>query len=74
MLRKILIITAVITISIFCLSGCKKRSTDAQAEQEEVKTTVGYEAEAKEEIDKDNMADELDKIEKELEQEISQEQ
>ena len=74
MLRKILIIIAVITISVFCLSGCKKRSSEAEPEREEVKTTAEYEAEAKREINKDNMAEELDKIEKALEQEIRQEQ
>ena len=72
MLRKVLVIVAVAAISVFCLSGCKKRSSEAESGEEVVKTTAEYEAEAKEQITEENVAEELESIEKALEQEISQ--
>ena len=74
MFRKVLVIVAITAISVFCLSGCRKRSSEAESEEEVLKTMAEYEAEAKKQINKENMADELDRIEKALEQEISQEQ
>ena len=74
MLRKVLIIVAVAAISVFCLSGCKKRSSEAESDQEVLKTMAEYEAEARKQINKDNMAEELENIEKAIEQEVSQEQ
>ena len=70
MLRKILIIVAVGVISVLCLSGCKKSSSEA--EQEEVpKTMAEYEAEARKEISEENIDAELEKIERKLEEEIA---
>ncbi len=74
MLRIILVIVAVTVMSVFGLNGCKKGSSGTQEGQEEIKSAAEYESEAKEQIDKENMAEELEKIEKELEQDISQEQ
>ena len=74
MLRKLLVIAAVTAISVFCLSGCKKRSGEAESGQEELKTMTEYEAEAKSQINKENMVEELEKIKKELEREIGREQ
>lgn len=71
MLRKVLVIVAVTAISVFCLSGCKKRSSEAESSQEVLKTMAEYEAEAKKQINKENMAEELECIEKTLEQEVS---
>jgi len=73
MFRKILIIVAVAAISVFCLSGCKKRSSKPGASEEAIKTTAEYEAEARKQINKENMAQELESVEKELELDISQE-
>ena len=73
MFRKLLVIAAVVAISFFCLSGCKKSPGGAEPEQE-VKTMAEYEAEAREQINKENMDKELKSIEKQLEQELSQEQ
>lgn len=67
MLRKILVIAIIAVISVLCLNSCKKTS-------DEPKTAAEYKAEAKEQINKENMAQELDRIEKELEQDVSQEQ
>ena len=72
MLRKVLVIVAVTVISVFCLSGCKKRSSEAESSQEVLKTMAEYEAEAKKQINKENMAEELERIEKTLEQEVSE--
>lgn len=72
MLRKILVIIAITAISVSCLTGCKKAPSEAEPEQEVLKTMAEYETEAKEQINKENMAEELEKIEKELEKEISE--
>jgi hypothetical protein len=69
MLLRILVIVAIIAISVV---GCKKQSSEPQPGETELKTTAEYEAEAKKEVTKDNMAQELDKIEKDLQQETSQ--
>lgn len=70
MSRRILIIVIMAVMSVFYLNGCKERSSDTQ---EEVKTAAEHEADAKEQINKDNMDEELERIENELEQDISQE-
>ena len=74
MLRKVLIIVTVAAISVFYMSGCEKSPDNLESSDEVVKTIAEYQADAEKEISKENMADELDKIEKELEQELSQEQ
>lgn len=75
MLRRIIVIAVVAAISAFWMLGCKKTpSSDASKPQEEVvKTQAEYDAEAKENITKDNMASELEKMEKDVEQEASEE-
>ncbi len=72
MFRKVLVIVTVTAISVFCLYGCKKRSSEAEPDEEVLKTVAEYDSEAKKQINKENMADELDSIEKALEQELSQ--
>jgi PBP1b-binding outer membrane lipoprotein LpoB len=72
MLRKVLTIVSIVVISVFCLTGCKKKSEPAESEAEATKTTAEYEAEAKKEITKENMAAELEQIEKAVEEEISE--
>jgi hypothetical protein len=74
MLRKILTIVVQAILCFSLLSGCKGSSSDTQSEQEAAKTEAEYKAEADKEINKDNMAEELDKIEKAVEQESAQEQ
>ncbi len=71
MSRKLVVLIVLTTMVAFCVTGCKKDSS--QAEQD-VKTAAEYKAEAEEQINKENMATELDELEKTLEQEISQEQ
>ena len=74
MLRKVLFVMALITISMFCLSGCDKSPGDAESEEEVVvKPMAEYEAEAEAEITEENMNEELENLEKAIEQEISQE-
>ena len=72
MLHKVLVIVAATAISVFCLSGCKKRSSEAESSQKVLKTMAEYEDEAKKQINKENMAEELERIEKTLEQEVSE--
>jgi len=74
MLRKMLTIVVQAILCFSLLSGCKGSSSDTQSEQEAVKTEAEYKAEAEKEVNKDNMAEELDKIEKAMEQEAAQEQ
>jgi len=74
MLRKILTIAVRAILCLSLLSGCKGSSSESQAEQEAAKTEAQYKAEAEKEINKDNMAEELDKIEKAMAQEAAQEQ
>ncbi len=73
MLRKVLVIIVLASISFFCISGCDKTSSDAEPNEEVVKTMAEYEAEAKAQINEENMDEELAKIEKALEQELSEE-
>jgi len=70
MLRKVLVMIVLASISFFCISGCDK---GAEPEEEVVKTEAEYRAEAEEQINEDNMAEELEKIEKALEKELSEE-
>ena len=71
MWRKLYIIFVIVVLTCLATTGCKKKSSDTEAEQ--VKTTAEYEAEAEEEIDSSNMDAELERIEKELAAEEQQE-
>lgn len=73
MLRRLLVLIALATITALCLSGCKKTSSETETEQDVVKTEAEYKAEAEKEINEDNMAEELEKIERAMEQEAGQE-
>ena len=73
MLRKALIIALMIVIGLGGF-GCKKSSSDEATAQEQVKTAAEYDAEAKKEINKENMNQELEKIEQEVEQDTNQPQ
>jgi len=74
MLQAILVLAVTTVVLLFSVSGCKKASRGPEAGEEEVKTAAEYEAEAKKEINKENMNQELDKIEQELAQEPNQPQ
>lgn len=70
MLRKVLV-TIATAILVFGLSGCKKRSgKPGEPSKEPTKTMVDYQAEAEKEINRENMAEELEKLEKEVEEDI----
>ncbi len=73
MLRKFFILSFIAVIVVFCLNGCKDRSSGTQSDQEEAKTAAEYEAEAEEQITRENMAQELERIEKAIDQDISRE-
>lgn len=70
MLRKILLITVAAAIGIFCIKGCKKSAPEDQPGEQTGRTAAEYQAEAEKEITEDNMAVELDNIEKALDQDI----
>ncbi len=74
MLPKALVLIVLIIISGFCLGGCKKSSPESSSgEDNVVKTAAEYAEEAEREITADNMADELKKIEAELDAEETDE-
>ena len=68
--KKILVMVSIVFVLFFVGVGCKKKSQ----EPVQVETSQQYEAQAKDEITEDNMEDELQKIEKELDEDISAEQ
>ena len=72
MLRKIFIIF--LLAGLLCINGCKKRTSEAPAEEVVVKTMAEYEAQAEKEITEENMETELQNIEKQMQQELTQEQ
>jgi len=67
-----MLIIVLAAMVVFYVNGCKKDSGQAETGQD-VKTAAEYKAEAEEQINKENMASELDELEKTLEEEISQE-
>ena len=73
MLRKVLFIIVSATISFFYFGGCDNSSNNADSEQEALKTVAEYEAEAEAQITEDNLAEELENLEKAIEKEISEE-
>lgn len=74
MYRRRLIIIAVMMAGLFCMSGCKKKAADNESNQDVVvKTAAEYDAEAKEQITEENVDEELDKLEKEVDEDTSAE-
>ena len=74
MLRKILLIAAVAAIGIFSMTGCKKSAPEPEPGEPAGQTMPEYEAQAEKEITEENMAVELDRIEKDLDQDIQAEE
>lgn len=68
MSKKALLLIVLIIAGLLFVQGCKKSSSGGAAE-EAARTAGEYAAEAESEIDTENMADELDRIEAEMEQE-----
>ncbi len=68
MIRKLLIIAVAAVIGVFYLGGCKK------SEPQQAKTMADYETDAKEQITEKNMDEELEQIEKSVEEDVGQEQ
>jgi hypothetical protein len=74
MLRAMRILTIITVVLLFSINGCKKESKSPEAGEETVKTAAEYDAEAKKDINEENMNQELDKLDQELEQEAAQTQ
>jgi hypothetical protein len=73
MLRRLLVIAAAAAIMVFCVDGCKKSpDEDETGAGAKAPTIEDYRAEAEKEITRENMAAELDRLEKEIEQDISE--
>ena len=72
--RKLFIIIALAILGFFYIGGCDKTSNDNESNGDVVvKTQAEYEAEAGEQITEENMEEELGNLEKQIEQEISEE-
>ena len=69
MLAKAIVVIVLIVIIGLGPGGCKKSSPETNSGEEAVKTAAEYAEEAEREIDTSNMADELKKIEDELDAE-----
>lgn len=72
MLRKALVPVFLTMIFLLCPAGCKKSSPESGSAEESVKTAAEYAEDAQREINEDNMAAELEKIEDELTREESE--
>lgn len=74
MLRKILVV-AVIMVTVSCLYGCKKSSNQEKPQPQTTKTTATTESSAdpNKEINKENMAQELNNLEKDIVQDTNEE-
>jgi outer membrane protein assembly factor BamD (BamD/ComL family) len=57
------ILTVITVVLLFSISGCKKESKSSETSEEPVKTAAEYDAEAKKDINEENMNQELDKLE-----------
>jgi len=66
-----LVVIAVAAMVLGLISGCKKSSSES-GQPEAPKTMEDYEEEARREITAENMDEELSKLEKEIEAEMSQ--
>ncbi len=87
MSRKILVIAVTALICFICLSGCKKGADESETSPEKTEATLEnspeskpletgvmseHQIEAKKQINKKNMDEELEKIEASLEKELSE--
>lgn len=73
MSRKLLVIAGAIAIGVFLYCQYKRDVTRVASRERRLKTAK-YEAEARRQINKENMVEELEKIEKAIEREIREEE
>jgi nitrous oxide reductase accessory protein NosL len=71
MLRKLIAVVAIVALTIMAF-GCRKKPAAETPQKMEVKNQAEYNEMAKKEITPENMQAELDKIEKQMQQEKSQ--
>jgi vancomycin resistance protein YoaR len=67
-LRKLIAVVVIMALTVAGLS-CRKKPAQTAPQETEVKTQAEYDAQAKKEIDSNNMQAELERIEKQLQQE-----
>lgn len=65
MLMSTIVRGALVILCVLIFSGCAKKE-QAPAQEEAVKTQAEYKAEADKEINEQNMAEELDELEKDV--------
>lgn len=71
MLRKTVYVL-IVALCCLCLYSCADNDQQTASQAEQTKTAAEYQAEADEQITEENVADELDKLEEEIEQEAAQ--
>jgi predicted secreted protein len=71
MLRKLFTVVVIVTLTI-AIFGCRKKPAAEATQKVAVKNQAEYDAQANKEIDSNNMQAELDKIEKQMQQEKSE--
>jgi len=71
MLRKLFVVVVVVALTV-AVFGCRKKPAAETPQKIEVKSQAEYDSRAKKEIDSNNMKAELDKIEKQMQQEKSE--
>jgi len=69
MLRKLIIV--VLTLATVAVPGCRKKPAQTETPETEVKSQAEYNEMAKKDVNSENMQAELDKLEKEIQQESS---
>lgn len=72
MIQKTLVMVTIAALLTFSFVGCKKSAPEGSSEEPAVKTMAEYEAEAKSQINEENMESELEKLEKEIEQDTGE--
>jgi uncharacterized protein HemX len=71
MLRKLFAVVVVVALTV-AVFGCRKKPAQETTQKMEVKSQTEYNEMAKKEITPENMQAELDKIEKQMQQEKSE--
>jgi outer membrane lipoprotein-sorting protein len=74
MSRMIVAACIAVTLCLLCVTGCSKKSQPPAPAQEKTKTAAEYKAEADKEIKQENANQELDKLQKSIDEEAAQEQ
>jgi outer membrane lipoprotein-sorting protein len=74
MSRIIITVCTAVTLCLLFVTGCSKKSQPPAPAQEKTKTAAEYKAQADKEIKQENANQELDKLQKSIDDDAAQEQ